>query len=123
MPFHIIKEQRGVYKKFSGFVTNCEFLQSIFENQSDPDYDRLVYSINDFSEVTDHNVTPKDVNIAGGYALGAEFTNSQIKIAIITEDQGIQDLVSGFTAISNYPLKIFSSVQDARNWIAKSADV
>lgn len=122
MPFTITTERFGAYKKFSGFVTNAEFLQSVFENQSHPDYDRMAYSINDFSEVTGHSVAPMAVRTAATYALGAEFTNSRLKIAIVSTDQQIRDLVGGFTALTHYKLEFFSTLEDARKWVALDED-
>jgi hypothetical protein len=117
MPFQITREQRGIYKKFSGFVSKTEFLQSVFEAQSDPDYDRLAYSLNDFLAVSGHDVGTRHVETAAAYALGAELINPKIKIAIVCIDQDIRDLVGRFTAISNYPLALFTSVEEARNWL------
>jgi hypothetical protein len=120
MPFQIIREKRGVHKKFSGFVSKAEFLRSVFANQSDPDYDRMAYSINDFLDVTGYGVESADVKIAATYALGAEFTNSHLRIAVVSTDQKILDLLGGFTALTHYQLEIFSTLQDARMWLELS---
>lgn len=117
MPFQITREQHGIYKKFSGFVSKTEFLQSVFEAQSDPDYDRMAYSLNDFLEVTGHDVSISHVKTAAAHALGAAFINPDIKIAIVSTDQVIRELVKPFTAISSYPLALFTSVEDARKWL------
>jgi len=119
MPFQIIREQHGVYKKFSGHVSQAEFLQSVFQAQSDPDYDRMKYSINDFLDVTSHEVQIMHVKTAATYSLGAAFTNLNIKIAVVCTDQAMRDLVNHFTAISNYPLQLFNTLDDARKWIER----
>lgn len=122
MPFYITREQRGIYKKFFGYVSKAEFLQSVFEAQSDPDYDRMAYSLNDFLEVTGHDVSISHVKTAAAHALGAAFINPDIKIAVVSTDQVIRDLVGLFSTISSYPLAIFNSVEDARKWLGLAKD-
>ncbi len=123
MPFEITREKRGAYKKFSGFVTNGEFFQSVFENQSDPDYDRMAYTINDFLEVTGYGVGTKDVERVAIFGLGAEYINARIKVAIVTLDPQIRVLVRSFTDLTHYELEFFTSVADARIWVALAQDV
>ena len=122
MPFEITREKRGSYKRFSGFVTNAELLQSVFENQSDPDYDRMVYTINDFLAVEGHCVDKETVHMVAAWGLGAAFINANIKLAILTTDPGIRALVGGFTALTRYRLEFFTSVENARAWLALSED-
>ena len=117
VPYVLTREKNGVYKKFSGFVTPEEFLASIYENHRDPDYDRLRYSINDFLEVTDHAVSNKDVLMAAAHGLGAAFLNATVKVAIVTTNAGIRDLVGGFAALTKYPLAYFTDVASARLWL------
>lgn len=122
MPYQITRNNRGAYKKFSGFVTNAEFLQSVFETQSDPDYDSMSYSINDFLGVTGHNIEPAGVKIVVAYGLGAAFINPKVKIAIVTVDQQIRDLVTLFAEQTRYPLEFFSTLAAARDWLELAED-
>lgn len=118
MTFHIHHEGPGVYKKFSGFVTTAEFLQSIFENHSQPDYGELLYSINDFLEVQGHSIRPADVDLASMVSLKAKAVNPNILIGVVTQDQGIAQLVRHYAGRTTYRLGCFATVQEARSWIA-----
>ena len=121
MPFHILNEGPGVYKKFFGFVTKAEFLQSIFENQSQMDYDQMRYTINDFLDVQEHSLGPSDVELVSMVTLKAMASNPQILIAVVSRDPGISVLVSLFADKSPYRLECFATVVDARNWISTAS--
>jgi len=118
MPFHIVNEGPGVYKKFSGFVTTAEFLQSIFEMHSQLDYDQLHYTINDFLEVQGHSIKATDMELASMVSLKARNLNPDILVAVISRDQGITDLVHLFAGKTTYRLGCFATLGDARQWIA-----
>ena len=119
MPYVIVRESKGSYKKFSGYVTHAEFLQSIFDNNNDPDFDRMRYAINDFLDVQDHSVNIDHVNTAVVHGLGASFTNAKIKLAIVTIDPKICTLVRLYSSHVKYPVKIFSTLSNARDWIGE----
>ena len=119
MAYQITREKYGAYTQYCGFVTRDVFFQSVFDNLGDPNFDRWRYCIKDFLDVTAHSVDLADVELMGAYGLGAEFTNPNIKIAIVTADQGIRDLVAGFTTLTHYPLDFFTSVADARIWVTE----
>ena len=57
------------------------------------------------------------------FVTGAEFTNPNIKIAIVSLDACIRDLAKGFTALSHYPVKFFDTVEEARVWVRQVANV
>ena len=93
MPFETKRESQGAYKRFFGFVSGAEFLQSVFENHSDPDYDSMAYTINDFLGVTGYSVDATHVRTVAAYGRGAEFINAKIKVAIVTEDAQVREMV------------------------------
>lgn len=122
MPFEIRRERRGAYKRFSGFVTNGELFQSVFEIQSDSDCDRMAYTINDFLAVTGYNMGAKDLDMVTAYVLGAEYINARIRFAVVTGDPQIRDMIGGVLALTHYRYEFFYSVEDARRWVASSED-
>ena len=121
MAYQITREKYGTTTKYAGFLTREAFFQSVFDKLNDPNFDRTRYAVMDFLDVTGHGVTLEDVEVIGAYGLGAEFTNPNIKIAIVTTDQGIRNLVTGFTMLTHYPLDFFTAVADARIWIGQDA--
>ncbi|MBK9442842.1 MAG: hypothetical protein IPN53_16680, partial [Comamonadaceae bacterium] len=52
MAYQITRETYGVHTAYCGFVTGAEFLESMFHNQNDPDFDIWRYAITDFLQVT-----------------------------------------------------------------------
>ena len=121
MTYQMTREKYGATTKYAGFVSREEFFQSVFDNLNDPDFDRTRYAVMDFLDGMGHGVTLNDVEVIGAYCLGAEFTNPNIKIAIVTTDQGIRDLVTGFTMLTHYPLDFFTLVADAKSWVTQDA--
>ncbi len=119
MSYEITIEHRGVYKRFWGVVTAAEFEQAIAEVQNLPDFDRLRYTINDFSAVTAHDITPQDVTLFVAYGLGAQFSNAKVQLLIVTDQPSIIELVStNYAPRLDYPLSFFATVADARKWLA-----
>ncbi len=57
MPFEIVWEPRGVYKRFWGFVTDAEFIRSVKAAQEDPRFDDIHYNINDYLAVEGFDVS------------------------------------------------------------------
>jgi hypothetical protein len=108
-----------VYKKFSGKVSASEFLQSIFEVQGHIKFDTLRYAIDDFSETTSFEASDADVRIFAGYSRGAVLSNSKIRLAFVTSDEHVSNLVSFFNSpeLSSYHVEIFSTLNDVREWI------
>lgn len=49
MPYETLWEQKGVVKRFRGFVTADEFVQSAEDIAAHPDFDRVTYIVNDFT--------------------------------------------------------------------------
>lgn len=117
MPYNIIKETNGNYKKFFGHLTGTEFLQSVFENHSDPEFERLRYTINDLLEIESHSVTESSLEIAVAHGLRVAQSNPLRKIAVVTDDPLIQHHVSAHSTSGEQRLEVFKSLHDARSWV------
>jgi hypothetical protein len=117
MPYVFVKEPKGAYRKFSGHVSDEEFLQSIAEVHTDPDFDRMRYSISDFLAVQSHSVSMKSLKFAVAHGLGAAYTNARMKLAVVTTDQNILKLVDTYSDGVQYQVNVFSTLADARRWI------
>jgi hypothetical protein len=119
MPYQILWEPEGVYKHFSGYVTSDEFYQSIDKFQGDSRFLNARYSINDFTDVEGHGITERDVKHYAAFGTGAYRINPNIKIAIVTQDPIIADLINLYigTKIVRFPLRIFPNLLAARDWL------
>jgi hypothetical protein len=119
MPFDLNWEPEGIYKHFYGFVTNEEFFSSVLMLQGDERFDRIQYSLNDFSAITGHNLSLADVKKAAGFASGAACSNPNIRIVVISEDPEIVKLVTFYASLpfQKYEVKIFNRQDAARAWL------
>lgn len=118
MPYEIIREPQGVYKRFWGVVTPAEFLASVHEFHNDTHFESIRYTINDFL-ATEHFLMPESaIEDVAAINLGATFVNQKIKIAAITTDSVIIGMARKFAEISqSYPVKMFTSLDEARAWV------
>ena len=118
MPFEILWEPKGAYKKVHGVVTAQEFMRSITELQSDLRFDRLKYTINDFSGAAALRITESDIHDYAAMGIGAAHSNPGIKIAIVSDDPEIVAMVRLYARLSPYQTEFFGDMDGARAWIA-----
>ncbi len=118
MAYQMYRQPRGVYKKFSGYVTAQEFLQSVIEFNEDPNFERFVFSINDFTEITGFSVGEKDLRTFAAHGLGAALT-SEIFGALITNDQNLISNINNYQLMtrSSTPTEIFPTLEQALAWL------
>ena len=116
MPYNIIKEPHGSYKKFFGHVTGAEFLQSVFENHGDPRFDQMQYTINDLLEIESHAITLKSFEIAVTRGTQVAERNPTRKIAVVTADPLIAQHVGEYASRGHQRIEVFERLEDARHW-------
>lgn len=118
MPYEIIREPQGAYKRFWGVVTPAEFLASVHEFHSDPHFESIRYTINDFLATEHFRMPESAIEDVAAINLGASFVNQKIKIAAVTTDSVIIEMARKFAEISqSYPTQLFASLDEARNWV------
>lgn len=120
MPYKNTWEQRGVYRVFSGKITGEEILEAVQKVEADARFDKIKYVINNFLDVTEIDVSPKDIKIIAAIDTAAALSNSDIKIAQLATDPQIAALnvlYSEAAGSSPYPTKVFHTLEDARKWI------
>ena len=119
MPYRIDWEPVGVYKKVWGFVTAEEYLESMREIHGDPRFDGISYSINDFLGVVGFDVGQDTIVDMAAASLGARYTNSKIRVALVTCDQRINALGRLFASkdLNSFPTRVFATVEKAREWV------
>ena len=119
MPFEIMLEQSGAYRRFYGFVTASEFEQSIKNLHNELRFDTLKYSIDDFLGVQGHEITKTDITMLIALGIGASFSNPDIRIATVTNDEGIMGFMQSYASFQLKPshFEIFPSIAHARIWI------
>ena len=122
MPYKNLREQSGVVQKFTGRLSAEEYLASVVEIVNDTNFELIRYVIADFSEVTETDLSKKEVTQVAALSKGAMFTNNGIKIAVVVIDPTLMDLAKAYKSerLASYPTEIFSTVEQARKWLLPS---
>jgi hypothetical protein len=119
MAHEIVWESDGVNKRFWGFVTIAELIESVAKPRGDPRFDRIRYVIYDFLGIDGHEVTENA--IAGIAAISSDglAPNPNVNIAILTTRDEIKDLAWLFSSrtLASYQARIFSNLAEAREWL------
>lgn len=123
MPYQITWEERGVYKKFTGFLNAEEFLKSLKDVQADPRIDTVAYSINDVLEVLMHSLTEEQIKGFAEFAFGTLVSNPNIVVIIVTSNTKLINVVrKNASVFDKNQLQMFSTLEEARNWIKENID-
>jgi hypothetical protein len=119
MPYKINWEPRGVLTQWWGHSTTAEMLKMQEHVHAHPNFDDIRYSIHDFTQCESYcSPDEGDVDYSAAIDAAASVTNWQVKIAIVSTSDDVINIVSQYveTGISNYPVRFFPTLQDAREW-------
>lgn len=110
---------RGVVKRFFGYVSNKELLQSVIDTESDPRFDDLRFVINDFLDVRNISVSRNDVEYISAVDRAAAATNPNIRIAVVANRPEIIALADQYanSPMNAYPTRVFATLVEARAWL------
>lgn len=118
MPYEIVRENRGAYKRFWGVVTPREFLDAVIAFHCDPHFERFRYSIQDFTETAHLSLTDSHIEDAAAITVGASFTNPHIRFLAVTTDPGIIGMARKYDQVTRTePILIFPTLGEARHWV------
>lgn len=120
MPFAIVWEPLGVYKRYWGVITVSEFIDSSAVLHGDRRFDSIRYVINDYLGVAGHEVSEEAIAGIAAISMRGQATNANIRIALVTTDSRIRELAWQFSSrtLASYPTQLFSTVTEARDWIS-----
>jgi len=122
MPHTNSWESEGLYRQFTGEISGEEILASNFELQAHPEFQKINYIINDFTEVTGHSI---DMNHTKIYATTDDIisrSKGNLKIAIVVIQESLIDLALNYRELMKgmlFECEIFQSIEDARDWVSK----
>lgn len=120
MPYEIVREPRGVHKRFWGMVTPGEFLDSVKSFHNDPHFDSVRYTINDFSDVEGFVMEETHIEQTAAINVGAAYTNPNIRVIVVTRDPRIIGLTKKYDQLTGAePVAIFPDLQQARHLLAR----
>jgi hypothetical protein len=114
-------EEHGVFRKFYGVFKFQELLASVKTVGDDIRFADLRYSILDCLELQDPDVSDAELELVAAHLLGESESNLSILVAIVTTSAAAHSMLQRFMAlgICPYPMKMFSTVVDARLWIGQ----
>lgn len=120
MPFELSWEPRGVYRRYHGRVMVAERLRSLQMICADPRFDDLRYTITDFTEVSDFEVTERSTEEIAALHVGPLHTNPRIVIAAVAVQPEVLEAIRHFIELgfTDRPYRVFATLAEARNWVA-----
>jgi hypothetical protein len=124
MPFELIWEPRGVYRRYFGNVSIRERRQSFDLICGDPRFDDLRYTITDYLHVDDYEISREATEEIAALHIAPLHTNPDIVIAAVVVDERIIAAIRHFTSLrfTTQPYRIFPTVRGARQWVSGHTD-
>lgn len=121
MTHSISWEQKGVYTEFDGYVTPREYMTLLEQLCADPRFDSIHYILTNFSKVDGHGITDGDVEELISIYWANSLSNRFLLHGLIANNPGMVSLVRHFNSAtpSGNMFHIFSSLDDARQWLAQ----
>ena len=118
MAYSISWEKRGACITYLGRVTFAEFMGAVMSVHSNPDYATLQYVIHDMSAASELDFSEVDMTTIVSHELGARFTNPRVRVAVVSLDPTMGTLTHTFGNITQVPITLVESLQQARDWLA-----
>ena len=121
MPYSLIWEPGGVYKKFNGVVTGAELLQSVGEVSMDVRFVSAQYEVSDYLDAASTDFSQDALNEVRAVRIGSFMSNPRIKVAIVTHDTEIQQRIYSTIAarLTLHQTKVFNAIADANTWLGR----
>ncbi|MCX7251980.1 MAG: hypothetical protein NTX37_10900 [Burkholderiales bacterium] len=122
MTCETIWENKGVLKRLSGHVSADEFVSSVEAIQADPRFDDIRYVINDFSQVSSHELDADLLQELAAIQYGAQASNPQVRAVYVglggdpVLTQLLQSILIG-SQRSVYRVALFETLPQARDWL------
>ena len=117
-------EPEGLYRKFFDEVSGEEILASNLEIQNQPEFLKIKYIINDFSDVSSYTVTQGHTEIYAKTDDIISDTKGKLAIAIVVLNEEPKAFAENYRQqLKNrfFTCEIFESLQEAREWVNKQS--
>jgi len=122
MPYLLIWEHDGVYKKFTGVVTGDELLRSVNEVANDMQFGKARYEVSDYLGAESTEFSQDALNEVRAVRIGSFQRNPRIRVAIVTHDPQIQQRIFSTiaTRLTLHQTQVFSDVAEANLWAGRA---
>lgn len=120
MPYHSIWETHGVLTTWTGIATGEELIDYIRKGQAHPRFDEVTYSLHDFTGCTGTKFSLGSIEELAAMDAACAITNDKIKIGVVADRADVKSMVKDYlgTEMSPYPVRIFSTIEEARKWVS-----
>lgn len=120
MPYVIIHEAHGVLVKWWGHASSADVVRMQEQAHANPNYDQFRYSIHDFSECVGFSCDLADMEYSAAIDAAAARINQRVKVAVVTNLPEVLQAAQAYwdNGLSPYPIRTFSTLEDARTWVA-----
>lgn len=121
MPYSLIWEPHGVYKKFAGRVTGTELVRSVNEVAHHIKFADAHYEVSDYLGAEATDFSQDALNEVRAIRIGSFSRNPKVRVAIVTLDEEIQRRIFSTIAarLTLHQTKIFTAVSDANAWLGR----
>ena len=108
----------GILRRHVGALTSAKVIESRHKTETIPHFTALRWMISDLREVTSVDIPPGVMEDLVASAIGASFSNDRIRIAIVATREEVIAVARQFIdAVPHYPMRIFSTLDEAREWV------
>lgn len=122
MPYSLIWEPFGVYKKFTGVVTGAELVRSVIEVAHDMKFAGMQYEVSDYLGAERTEFSQDALNEVRAVRIGSYSRNPRVRVAIVTLDLEIQQRIFSTIAarLTMHQTRIFDMLSDANAWVGRT---
>ena len=125
MPYEMHWENEGIRWAFSGVVTDGDLLRCNLELYDDARFESIRYEIADFRAAESFTVTAKTLRRVARMDADQAVRNPSVKVAVIATaavQKGLAQVYALSGGDTPWVTEVFDSEEDARVWLARSAD-
>lgn len=122
MAYQNIWEEKGLCRIFTDKISGEEILTSNLSLHGDPRFDGIKYVINDFTKITEFEVSDLDITKIVIVDNVAAVSNSYLKIAIVAMLDPLLIWVQLYLERmqdSTFECAIFDNLNDAYKWVSE----
>lgn len=122
MPYSLVWETHGVYKKFSGIVTGEELVRSVIEVANAMQFTGARYEVSDYLDAEQTDFSQDALNEVRAVRIGSFSRNPQMRVAIVTLNAEIQQRIFS-TIVARQTLhqtSTFNDLAEANTWVGRA---
>jgi hypothetical protein len=116
MPYSIVWQKNGAYRRFWRFVSKDDIRESFKELHQSPEYNQLLCILHDHSEMTGRDWGDIDITLLGANHLGASVGNHKLVDIVVTTDDDFVGIMQGkvVTKLLPNPIQFYTTLAEGR---------